>query len=177
MTTQKDYNKEFKVVYGPSCRVTVNGQTMGYSGTDVYRLYGATEDNKKFSFGVTQSGKMEINSDISIEIIAGEENANKGEDILIHSRRGNISIVADRNGCIKIKGTHIAIEASGDMEISAGNELKLEATKLIIDSNTAQVEAIDGNLAAEGDTLIEKATEGLQGIGGDIIRGIVKKLF
>ena len=177
MATQKDYNKEFKVVYGPSCRVTVNGQTMGYSGTDVYRLYGATEDNKKFSFGVTQSGKMEINSDISIEIIAGEENANKGEDILIHSRRGNISIVADRNGCIKIKGTHIAIEATGDMEISAGNELKLEATKLIIDSNTAQVEAIDGNLAAEGDTLIEKATEGLQGIGGDIIRGIVKKLF
>ena len=177
MATQKDYNKEFKVVYGPSCRVTVNGQTMGYSGTDVYRLYGATEDNKKFSFGVTQSGKMEINSDISIEIIAGEENANKGEDILIHSRRGNISIVADRNGCIKIKGTHIAIEATGDMEISAGNELKLEATKLIIDSNTAQVEAIDGNLAAEGDTLIEKATEGLQGIGGDIIKGIVKKLF
>ena len=177
MATQKDYNKEFKVVYGPSCRVTVNGQTMGYSGTDVYRLYGATEDNKKFSFGVTQSGKMEINSDISIEIIAGEENANKGEDILIHSRRGNISIVADRNGCIKIRGTHIAIEATGDMEISAGNELKLEATKLIIDSNTAQVEAIDGNLAAEGDTLIEKATEGLQGIGGDIIRGIVKKLF
>jgi len=63
------------------------------------------------------------------------------------------------------------------MEISAGNELKLEATKIILDSNTAQVEAIDGNLASEGDTFIEKATEGLQGIGGDIIRGIVKKLF
>ena len=177
MTKEKDYNKEFKVVYGPSCRVTVNGQTMGYTGTDVYRLYGATDDNKKFSFGVTQAGKMEINSDVSIEIIAGEENSNKGEDILIHSRRGNISITADRNGCIKISGTHIAIEASGDMEISAGNELKLEATKIILDSNTAQIEAIDGNLASEGDTFIEKATEGLQGIGGDIIKGIVKKLF
>jgi hypothetical protein len=177
MTTKKDYNKEFKVTYGPSCRVTVNGQTMGYTGTDVYRLYGATDDNKKFSFGVTQSGKMEINSDMSIEMIAGEENSNKGEDILIHSRRGNISITADRNGCIKISGTHIAIEASGDMEISAGNELKLEATKLIIDANSAQCEAMDGNLAAEGDTFIEKATEGLQGIGGDIVRGIVKRLF
>ena len=75
MATKKDYNKEFKVSYGPSCRVTVNGQTMGYTGTDVYRLYGATDDDKKFSIGVTQSGKMEINCDMSIEMIAGEENA------------------------------------------------------------------------------------------------------
>lgn len=177
MATKKDYNKEFKVIYGPSCRVTVNGQTMGYSGTDVYRLYGATEDNKKFSFGVTQSGKMEINSDMSIEMIAGEENANKGEDILIHSRRGNISITADRNGCIKISGTHIVIAATGDMEISAGNELKLEATKLIIDSNSAQCEAIDGNLAAEGNTFIEQATEGVQAIGATLIKGILKRIF
>ena len=172
-----DYNKEFQVSYGPTCRVTVNGQSMGLTGLDVYRLYGATEDNKKFSFGVTQSGKMEINSDISIEIIAGEENANKGEDILIHSRRGNISITADRNGCIKISGSNVAISASGDMEISAGNELRLEATKLIIDSNTAQCEAIDGNIAGPGRTLIEVATSGLQGIGGNVIRSIVRKFF
>jgi hypothetical protein len=172
-----DYNREFQVSYGPNCRVTVNGQSVGLTGLDIYRLYGATEDNKKFSFGITQSGKMEINSDISIEIIAGEENANKGEDILIHSRRGNISITADRNGCIKISGSNVAISASGDMEISAGNELRLEATKLIIDSNTAQCEAIDGNIAGPGKTLIEVATKGLNGIAGNVVRSIVRALF
>ena len=172
-----DYNREFQVSYGPNCRVTVNGQSVGLTGLDIYRLYGATDDNKKFSFGVTQSGRMEINSDISIEIIAGEENANKGEDILIHSRRGNISITADRNGCIKISGSNVAISASGDMEISAGNELRLEATKLIIDSNTAQCEAIDGNIAGPGKTLIEVATKGLNGIAGNVVRSIVRALF
>jgi len=170
----KDYNKEFKVTYGPTCRVTVNGQTMGYSGTDVYRLYGATDDNKKFSIGVSQSGKMEINSDVSIDIVAGEENSNKGEDILIHSRRGNISITADRNGCIKIRGTHIAIEASGDMELTAGNEMRLEATKIILDGNTAQVEAIDGNLAEEGKTFLEKAFEGTF-VGNDVLKNKLKE--
>ena len=172
-----DYNREFQVSYGPNCRVTVNGQSVGLTGLDIYRLYGATEDNKKFSFGVTQSGKMEINSDISIEIIAGEENANKGEDILIHSRRGNISITADRNGCIKISGSNVAISASGDMEISAGNELRLEATKLIIDSNTAQCEAIDGNIAGPGKTLIERATEDQEGLGADFLLFFIRKFF
>ena len=77
MAREKDHNKEFVSIYGPTCRVTVNGQTMGYTGTDIYRLYGATEDNNKFSFGVSQSGKMEINSDVSIEIVAGENNGKK----------------------------------------------------------------------------------------------------
>ena len=172
-----DYNKEFQVSYGPTCRVTVNGQSMGLTGLDVYRLYGATDDNKKFSFGITQAGKLEINSDVSIEIIAGEGNVNKGEDILIHSRRGNISITADRNGCIKISGSHIAISAAADMELYAGNEMKIEATKLIIDTNSALCEAIDGNLAGPGKTLFEVATSGLQGIAGNVIRSIVRGLF
>ena len=51
MARETDYNKRFLETYGPTCRVTVNGQTMGVSGTDVYRLYGATDDHKQFSFG------------------------------------------------------------------------------------------------------------------------------
>jgi len=174
MGRELDYNREFKVSYGPSCRVTVNGQTMGYNGTDAYRVYGATEDNKKFSFGVTQSGKMQINSDISIEIVAGEENGKRGEDIVINSRNGNISIVADKNGCIKIKGANIAIEASEDLEITAGNEMILSATKILLDANSVSSDAIDGNLAPDGETFLEKAFEG-SFVGNDVLKNKLKE--
>jgi len=174
MAREKDHNKEFVSIYGPTCRVTVNGQTMGYTGTDIYRLYGATEDNNKFSFGVSQSGKMEINSDVSIEIVAGENNGKKGEDILISSRNGNISIVADKNGCIKIKGAHIAIEAAEDLEITAGNDMILTATKILLDGSTVSSDAIDGNLAPEGKTFLEKAFEGTF-VGDDVLKDKLKQ--
>ena len=174
MGRELDYNREFKVSYGPACRITVNGQAMGYSGTDAYRIYGATDDNKKYSFGVTQSGKMEINSDVSIEIVAGEENGKKGEDIVITSRNGNVSIVADKNGCIKIKGAHIAIEAAEDLEITAGNDMILTATKILLDGNTVSSDAIDGNLAPEGKTFLEKAFEGTF-VGNDVLKDKLKQ--
>ncbi len=176
MARETDYNKRFLETYGPTCRVTVNGQTMGVSGTDVYRLYGATDDHKKFSFGCTQSGKVQLNSDVSIEIVAGEKGSDKGEDIIIHSRRGNVTITADRNGTIKIKGSHIIIEADGDLELSAGNELKLEATSITMDSNNADINAIAGNLAPEGKTFFERVTDGTF-IGADVITDTLKDTF
>jgi len=173
MAREKDYNREFKVSYGPACRVTVNGQSMGYSGTDAYRIYGATDDNKKYSFGVTQSGKMEINSDVSIEIVAGEENGKKGEDIVINSRNGNIDIVASANGCIKIRcGGSIAFEST-DVSFVC-NEFKVNGNKIVLDGNTVQSRAIDGNLAPPGETFIEKAFDGTF-VGEDVIQNTLKQ--
>ena len=173
MAREQDYNREFKVSYGPACRVTVNGQSMGYSGTDAYRIYGATDDNKKYSFGVTQSGKMEINSDLAIEIVAGEENGKKGEDIIINSRNGNIDIVASANGCIKIRcGGSIAFEST-DVSFVC-NEFKVNGNKIVLDGNTVQSRAIDGNLAPPGETFIEKAFDGTF-VGEDVIQKTLKQ--
>ena len=173
MAREQDYNREFKVSYGPACRVTVNGQSMGYSGTDAYRIYGATDDNKKYSFGVTQSGKMEINSDLAIEIVAGEENGKKGEDIIINSRNGNIDIVASANGCIKIRcGGSIAFEST-DVSFVC-NEFKVNGNKIVLDGNTVQSRAIDGNLAPPGETFIEKAFDGTF-VGEDVIQNTLKQ--
>ena len=173
MGRELDYNREFKVSYGPACRITVNGQAMGYSGTDAYRIYGATDDNKKYSFGVTQSGKMEINSDVSIEIVAGEENGKKGEDIVINSRNGNIDIVASANGCIKIRcGGSIAFEST-DVSFVC-NEFKVNGNKIVLDGNTVQSRAIDGNLAPPGETFIEKAFDGTF-VGEDVIQNTLKQ--
>jgi hypothetical protein len=173
MAREKDYNREFKVSYGPACRVTVNGQSMGYSGTDAYRIYGATDDDKKYSFGVSQSGKMEINSDVSIEIVAGEENGKKGEDIIINSRNGNIDIVASANGCIKIKcGGSIAFEST-DVSFVC-KEFKVNGNKIVLDANTVESRAIDGNLAPPGETFIEKAFEGTF-VGEDVIQNTLKQ--
>ena len=174
MGRETNSNKTFVDSYGPSCRVTMGDQQMGLGGMDVYRVYGVTEDNKKFSFGLNQSGNVELNSDVSISIIAGEENQSKGEDILIHSRRGNISITCDRNGNVKIKGGNVTIEADGDMDIIAGQEIRMKADAIIMESNTATAEAINGNLAPEGKTFLDKALEGTF-VGNDVIKNNLKK--
>ena len=120
---KQNWYARFVESYGPSFRLDANNPQMGCGGEDVYRLYGITKDNKKASFGVDQSGKLKLNSDMSVEIVAGEMAGDKGEDILVHSRRGNVTITADRNGAIKIMGSNITIESTGDMDIKAANQL------------------------------------------------------
>ena len=173
MAASKDYNRQHTVSYGPSCRVTVNGQDMGLGGFDVYRLYGATKNDDKFNIGINDAGLLKIESDIAIQISAGEKNGKKGEDIIINSRNGNIDIVASANGCIKIRcGGSIAFEST-DVSFVC-NEFKVNGNKIVLDGNTVQSRAIDGNLAPPGETFIEKAFDGTF-VGEDVIQNTLKQ--
>ena len=171
---QVDWYKRFVESWGPDFRIEVSNPQMGYSGEDVYRLYGSTKDNNKGSIGLSQSGKLNINSDVSIEIVAGEKNGSKGEDIIIHSRRGNVSITCERTGAIKIQGHEITIESQGDLNLSATKEIRMKGDAIIMEANTATAEAINGNLAPEGKTFLDKALEGTF-VGNDVIKNNLKR--
>lgn len=144
---KQNWYRHFVESYGPTFRIDIGNPQMGYGGADVYTMYGYTDDNKQSSISFDQNAKLKINSDVSIEIVAGEKAGDKGEDILIHSRRGNVTITADRNGAIKIAGANITIEASGDLNLSAGNDIVANAGNIFrIEGNGAEIEGMTGNL-------------------------------
>lgn len=172
---KQNWYARFVESYGPSFRLDANNPQMGCGGEDVYRLYGITKDNKKASFGVDQSGKLKINSDMSVEIVAGEMAGDKGEDILVHSRRGNVTITADRNGAIKIMGANVTIESTGDMDIKAANQLNVTAAKLNLNVNGADAQGMTGNLVPFEKQFITRVFKGISlgGVGLDIIAGVL----
>ena len=165
----QNWYRRFVESYGPTFRIDINNPQMGYGGADVYTMYGVTDQDKKSSISFDQNGKLKINSDISIEIVAGEKAGDKSEDILIHSRRGNVTITADRNGAIKISGANITVEASGDLNLSAGNDVVVNAGNIFrVEGNGAELNALTGNLTPPELTFLFQVFQG-SFVGADII--------
>jgi len=168
----QDWFTRFVESYGPTYRIDINNPQMGYGGPDVYRMYGVTKDNKKSSIGLDQNGKLKINSDVSIEIVAGEEGQDKGEDILLHSRRGNVTITTARNGTVRVSGAHIIVDSAGDLTLQASNEMNLNASKINLNPKVgAEIQGLSGNLVPVEKQLLMRVFKGITigGVGVDVL--------
>ena len=168
----QDWYARFVESYGPTFRIDINNPQMGYGGADVYRMYGVTKDNKKSSIGLDQNGKLKINSDASIEIVAGEEGQDKGEDILLHSRRGNVTITTSRNGTVRVSGAHIIVDSAGDLTLQASNEINLNGSKINLNPKVgAEIQGLTGNLVPVEKQLLMRVFSGITigGVGVDVL--------
>lgn len=169
---KQNWYARFVESYGPNFRIEISNPQMGLGGEDVYRMYGITKDNKKSSIGLDQSGKLKINSDVSIEMVAGEEGQDKGEDILIHSRRGNVTITTSRNGTVRVSGAHIILDSAGDLTLQASNELNLNASKINLNPKVgAEIQGLTGNLVPVEKQLLMRVFRGITigGVGVDVL--------
>lgn len=126
---------------------------MGLNGSDVYNLYAVT-DNKDVSLvGMSEGGIFHIYNDQSIEIIAGQKSKSTGVDIIITGKNGDICITAEKNGQVRIRASKVVLDADEDLEINAGNDVKVKAGgRFIVQSNEASCDALTGNLAPKGST-------------------------
>ena len=170
---KKNWDLKFWKSFGPNFKLWVNNPEMGTGGTDVFRFFGKTNQDKKMSLGMDESGRVEINADVSIDIIGGEHNTDKGTDIFVHSRRGNVTLHADRNGSIVIKGQNVRIKAGYDMEIGAGHDIKMTATNEIsMKAKCIKSKGKCGNGLPMAEQWIAKATAG-SFIGADKLSGFL----
>ena len=170
---KKNWDLKFWKSFGPNFKLWVNNPEMGTGGTDVFRFFGKTNQDKKMSLGMDESGRVEINADVSIDIIGGEHNTDKGTDILVHSRRGNVTITADRNGHIIIKGQNVRLKATYDMEIGAGHDIKMTATNEIsMKAKCIKSKGKCGNSLPMAEQWISKVTAG-SFIGADKLGGFL----
>ena len=134
---KQNWNERFLKSFGPRFRIDVCNPIMGSGGSDVCRMYGNTKKGDKFSFGMNESGTVELNADQRIDIIAGAKNDSRSTDIVIHSRSGTIDINVAQNGKVKIRGNNIELDASESITFNArsirmegADEISLQAPKV-----------------------------------------------
>ena len=133
----QNWNERFIKSFGPRFRIDVANPIMGSGGSDVFRMYGNTKKGDKFSFGMNESGTVELNADQRIDIIAGAKNDSRSTDIVIHSRSGTIDINVAQNGKVKIRGNNIELDAAESITFNArsirmegADEISLQAPKV-----------------------------------------------
>ena len=156
--------------FGPKFRLDMNNPTMGLNGTDVYNLYAVTDSKDVCISGLSEGGTYKIYNDHSIELIAGQKSQSNSVDIIISGRNGDVCITAEKNGRVRIRGQNIMIDADEDVDIKAGRNIILESGsgRLLIKSNKADCDALDGNLAPKGTSFGEIVFAGTY-VGSDII--------
>jgi hypothetical protein len=156
--------------FGPKFRLDMNNPTMGLNGTDVYNLYAVADSKDVCISGLSEGGTYKIYNDHSIELIAGQKSQSNGVDIIISGRSGDVCITAEKNGRVRIRGQNIMIDADEDVDIKAGRNIILESGsgRLLIKSNKADCDALDGNLAPKGTSFGEIVFAGTY-VGSDII--------
>lgn len=172
---EQNWYARFVESYGPTFRIDINNPQMGYGGEDVYTLYGVTKKNDRSSISFDQSGKLKINSDLTLEIVAGEKNSSKGEDILIHSRNGSISITADKNGNIKISGQNVTVESDYDMDFIAGSDINFNGANFNVNANGLFVQGLTGNLLPPEMQFTALVFTGSR-VGGEAINNVLKNV-
>lgn len=157
------------ISFGPKFRIDLNNPQMGGDGTNVYTLYGVTNNGDVALTGLSEGGNYRILNDKSIELIAGSKGTEGGVDIVISGMSGDITITAMKNGAVRIKASNVMIQADEDIDFKAGRNLNLSAGsgRIFLKGNQADVDAELGNLAeATTGNFAQKILEGQKVIEG-----------
>ena len=169
---KQNWNERFIKSFGPRFRIDVANPIMGLGGSDVFRMYGATKQGNKFSLGMNESGRVEMNSDVSIDIIAGQKNDAKSTDIFIHSRSGTIDINVAQNGKVRVRGNNVEIDASESITMNA-RSIRLEGSdEISLQAPKVWSRGRKGNLVPK--TFMQSVAFG-SFIGADSIGGFLEK--
>ena len=148
MATRSNENwfQRFVNSYGPKFRIDIGNPQMGESGTEVYNMYGVTNDGEVSLVGLSENGMYHIYNDQSIEIVAGQKAASTGVDIYITGKNGDVWITAEKNGKVRIRASQIVLDADKDLTLNAGNNLTINAgQKISIKANEVWTDGLLGN--------------------------------
>ena len=168
----QNWYKRFKKSFGPGLYIESDNPTEGVGGKDAFRLFSSTNKGEKFTLGMKGDGKVQMNADVSIEMVAGAKNNPKGTDILIHSRNGTIDIAVNKNGAVRIRGDNIQLQASNSIKLSS-REIRMEASdEISLQAPKIWSRGKKGNLVPK--TWMQSITFG-SFIGADSIGGFLEK--
>lgn len=146
---KKNIYKRQLTSYNPNFRIDTANPQMGLTGTDVYKIYGVTDNgDNQSSISLSSGGLMSIYNDHSLQIVGGEKNDQGRDDIVILGKNGNVSISAD--GIVRIYATNIMIEAEQDIHFKAGRNINMKSGsgRIMIDGQKVDVKGTSGNLIA-----------------------------
>lgn len=144
--TQNIFKRQL-ISFNPNFRIDTANPQMGRTGTDVYKIYGVTDNgDNQSSISLSSGGLLSIYNDHSLQIVGGEKNSQGKDDIVIIGKNGNVSITAD--GLVRIYATNIMLEAEQDIHFKAGRNISMKAGsgRIMIDGQRVDVEGSSGNM-------------------------------
>lgn len=178
MAERPDKNKNILgrqlISFNPNFRIDTTNPQMGLSGTDVYKIYGVTDDKNQSSISLSSGGLFSIKNDGSFEIIAGAKNQGQSVDVIIVGKNGDIALTAERTGMVRIRANNIVLDANEDITLKAGRNIIQESGsgRILQKANKIDVNGLTGNVIANlGLSFGMKVFEG-SFVGGDILNKI-----
>jgi hypothetical protein len=171
MARIEDWQNRCFQVWGPNNRIDFKNPQLGLNGADVYTLYSYSDNYDANISGLTQGGLYKIYNDKAIEIVAGQKSPGGGVDITIVSKAGDITITAEKNGSIRIRGKNITIDADETITLNAGKDINMRSGgKNVIQSQQVDVKAQTGNAVPQGTSMGESAYGTSPKAGTDVVQ-------
>ena len=169
---KKNWYKRFIKSFGPGLFLETGNPEIGDGGETAFRLFSSTKKGDKFNLGMDENGKVSMNADVNIEMVAGAKNNPKGTDILIHSRNGTIDIAVNKNGAVRIRGDNVTLQASNQIKLSSRSIRMEAADEISLQAPKVWSRGKKGNLVPK--TWMQSVTFGSY-IGADSISGFLEK--
>ena len=169
---KKNWYKRFIKSFGPGLFLETGNPEIGDGGETAFRLFSSTKKGDNFNLGMDENGKVSMNADVSIEMVAGAKNNPKGTDILIHSRNGTIDIAVNKNGAVRIRGDNVTLQASNQIKLSSRSIRMEAADEISLQAPKVWSRGKKGNLVPK--TWMQSVTFGSY-IGADSISGFLEK--
>lgn len=146
--SDKSWEKRTLMSYGSQFRIDVNNPQTTVGGSDVYNIYGITDEEDICLMGLQQNGIFRIYNNRTVEIVGGQKTAENGIDIVIAGKNGDILINAEKNGRIRIRGKNIVLQADEDIDISGGRNVNIKSGsgRILLGGNTLEKNGLKGNL-------------------------------
>ena len=181
---KQNWYTRFVKWFGPSFFIETGNPRMDDGGGAAFTMFGSTKKGRKFSLGMKESGVVQLNADSTLEIVAGQDNDDGGQDILINSRNGAIDIKVSKNGDVRISGSNVSISADAAIDMKARvirlqgkDEISLQAPYIhsrgkkgnLVPKTWGQVATFGTYIGADKfDSFIEKGLQQAAGIVNEI---------
>ena len=181
---KQNWYTRFVKWFGPSFFIETGNPRMDDGGGAAFTMFGSTKKGSKFSLGMKESGVVQLNADSTLEIVAGQDNNDGGQDILINSRNGAIDIKVSKNGDVRISGSNVSIRADAALNLNArvirlkgDDEISLQAPYIhsrgkkgnLVPKTWGQVATFGTFIGADKfDSFIEKGLQQAAGIVNEI---------
>ncbi len=143
----KNIFKRQLISFNPNFRIDTANPQMGGSGTDVYKIYGVTDNgDNQSSISLSSGGLFSIYNDHTIQISGGIKNQEGRDDVVIVGNNGNVSISA--NGMIRLYATNIMIEAEEDIHFKAGRNVTMMGGdgRVMVKGQRVDLKGTSGNI-------------------------------
>ena len=128
--------------FGPHFRIETANPELGGAGNIAYNLYGYSDSRDTSNLGMMGDGQFQIFADQCITIAGGASVEGGGVCINIVGTKGDIAITAMKSGDVRIKGANIILDATSNIELTAGGKIKLDSAELdATTQNTTRINA------------------------------------